>query len=234
MLDTADELAEAEARAVRARARAQALRRQAEAADEGNQLTVADAVAADTAGTDTVAAGTAAETRRRLRLLGRKGLLRRQVLASAAALAVACASLTASGYLLWQHHNVEQHRQRAAEFSAAARGAVEAMMSLDAKTARADWQRFADDTTGQFKAMVLIGGEDVVKTVEQSKMTSKGSVLKAAVQSMTNDSAVVLVAAKLELSKADQPKPQSQTTRMVVTVEKDGGQLKVSRVEGVP
>jgi len=221
LLET-DELAEAEARAIRARARAEALRRQAEAADQGDQPAAAATAVADS----DVAAS---RPRRRPRLWNRK------VLAGvAAAVTVACASLTASGYLLWHHHNVEQQRRRAAEFSAAARAAIVAMISIDAKTARADWQRFADDTMGQFKAMVLIGGEDVVKSVEQAKMSSKGSVEKAAVQSMTNDSAVVLVAAKIELSKAGQAKPQSQTTRMVVTVEKDGGQVKVSRVEAVP
>jgi len=228
LLDTADELAEAEARAIRARARAEALRRQAEAADQGDQPAVADSAVPEAAVADTATAS----PRRRLR---RPRLWNRKVLACvAAAITVTCASLTASGYLVWHHHSIEQQRQRATEFSAAACSAIVAMLSLDAKTARADWQRFADDTTGQFKAMALVSGEDVVKAVEQSKISAKGKVEKAAVQSMTNDSAVVLVAAKTELSKPGQAKPQSQSTRMVVTVEKDGDQLKVSRVEPVP
>jgi len=107
-------------------------------------------------------------------------------------------------------------------------------MSIDPSKARDDMQRFADDTTGLFKAGILLGGEDAVKAVEQSKVTSKGAVQAVAVESVTEDSAVVMVAAKSELTKPGDAKPQSRSLRLVVSLKRDGGQLKVSRIEFVP
>ncbi|MGO8772456.1 MAG: hypothetical protein ACLQIK_14985 [Mycobacterium sp.] len=154
-------------------------------------------------------------------------------MATAAAVVVICASLAASGYLVWHHRCVVQRSQRAAEFAAAARAGVVMMMSIDPNKARDDMQRFADDTTGLFKAGILMGAEDAVKALEQSKVSSKGSVQAAAVESMTEDSATVLVAAKSEFTKPGQAKPDSRSLRLVVSVQRDGGQLKISRVEFV-
>ena len=95
-------------------------------------------------------------------------------------------------------------------------------------------QRFVDRTTGTFKASVLMGADDVISDLEKSKVSSKAAVQAVAVQSMTNDSAVVLVAAKSEITKPDQTKPQSRSWRVAVNVERDGGQLKISKVEFVP
>jgi Mce-associated membrane protein len=221
----ADELAEAQARAEAARARAVRLRQQAEAAssDQGNQSGAQEAEGE---------AESAPSRRRRLHWrLRRPG---RKALAAAAAVVISCGSLAASGYLLWQHHDAVQQRQRTAQFATAARNAILTMLTINASTARADVQRFADQTTGQFKAMVLLSGEDYVKALEQSKVSSKAAVQAVAVQSMTQDSAVVLVAAKSELTKPDQAKPESRSWRVVVNLETDGGQLKISKVEFTP
>jgi len=210
-----DELAQAQARAEAARARARRLREQAEASDQGDRSEPDDPDSAPA----------------RRRWLHRPA---RTALSGAAAIVVSCASVAGSGYLVWQHHQVEKQRQRTADFAATARNAVVAMMSIDPNRARDDMQRFTDDTMGLFKAGILMGGEDAVKAVEQSKVSSNGSVQAVAVQSMTDDSAIVLVAAKAELTKPGQPKPDSRSLRLVVSVQRDAGQLKVSRIEFVP
>jgi Mce-associated membrane protein len=215
----ADELSQAEARAEAARSRARRLRQQAEAAssDRGNLAGEEEAESAPSG-------------RRRLHRPSRKAA----AAAAAAAVVVVCTSLTASGYVVWHHHNVVQQSQRTAEFATAARNAVVTMISIDASKARDDVQRFIDDTTGQFKAGILLTAEDFVKAVEESKASTKGTVQAVAVQSVTKDSAVVLVAAKSELTKPGQPKPESRSLRIVVNVQRDGGQLKISKVEFVP
>ncbi|MGO9929971.1 MAG: hypothetical protein ACLPLP_28720 [Mycobacterium sp.] len=226
----ADELAQAEARAEAARARAIRLRQQAEAAssDQDNRPGVEEP---DGEGDGRVApAEGEAEAPSRRRRLHRPS---RKALAVTVALVFVCATLAASGYLLWLHHKAVQQRQRTAEFATAARNAVVMMTSIDAGKARDDMQRFADDTTGLFKAGILMGAEDAVKAVEQSKVSSKGAVQAVAVQSMTEDSAIVLVAAKTEFTKPGQAKPDSRSSRLVVSVQRDGGQLKISRVEFV-
>jgi len=225
-----DELAQAEARAEAARARALRLRQQAEAAsldpssDQG-----------DRSGVEETATEEQAESAPS-RWLGLYRLRHpsRKAIAVAAALLFSCASLAASGYVMWHHRGVVQQRQRTAEFATAARNGVLMMTSMDASKARDEMQRFADDTTGMFKAGVLLGAEDAVKALEQSKVSSKGTVQAVAVQSMTDDSAIVLVAAKTEFTKAGQAKPESRSSRLVVSVKRDAGQLKISRIEFVP
>ncbi len=212
-----DDLAQAEARAEAARARALQLRQLADATDAEAEADV----------TIAATAAAPAEPRRRLRRPGPKAL------AVLAAMGCVCASLAASGYLLEQHREVLQQRQRTAEFAAEARNSILLMLTINASTARADVQRFVDETTGEFKAGILLSAEDFVKAVEQSNANSKGSVQAVAVQSMTDNSAIVLVAAKSELTKPDAAKPESKNIRIVVDVRRDGGQLKVSRVEFV-
>ncbi|OBG41313.1 hypothetical protein A5672_12625 [Mycobacterium alsense] len=218
-LDVSDGPAQAQARAEAARARADLLRRQAEAVSTDRDTRVGD-------GQDE--RETAPARRWRPRRPGRKAL------AVTGAVLVICASLAGSGYLVWHHRGVEQQRQRTAEFTAAARSGIVAMMSIDPARAREDLQRFADDTTGIFKASFLMGAEDLVKAIEESKISSKATVRAAAVQSMTQDSAVVLVAAKTEVTKPGDAKPDTRNLRAVVSIQRDGGQLKVSRVEFVP
>jgi len=221
-----DHLAEAEARAEAARARARELRRQAEAASSDGTGGADSADEAETA--DEAESPPARRLRFRPHRPGRKALV------VTAALMVSGAALTGSGYLVWHHQQVVQQTQRSTEFATAARQAVLLMMSIDPNKAREDMQRFADETTGQFKAGVLMGAEDMVKALEQSKVIAKASVQAAGVQSMTEDSAVVLVAAKSEITKADQAKPEVRTWRLVVDVEREGGQLKISKIEFVP
>jgi Mce-associated membrane protein len=225
-----DELAQAEARAEAARARALRLRQQAEAAsgdpssDQGDRSDVEE----------TATEEQAESVPSRWHGLDRLRHPSRKAIAVAAALLFSCASLAASGYVMWHHRGVVQQRQRTAEFATAARNGVLMMTSIDAGKARDDMQRFADDTTGMFKAGILLGAEDAVKALEQSKVSSKGTVQAVAVQSMTEDSAIVLVAVKTEFTKAGQAKPDSRSSRLVVSVQRDGGQLKISRIEFVP
>ena len=223
-------VAQAQARAEAARARAVQLRQLAEAAsnDHGKQSDAQDGDRDDSVTLTEGEAETAPSRRWRPHRPSRRAL------ALAAAGAVVCASLTASGYVVWRHHNVAQQRERSAEFATAARNAVTAMMSIDPSKARDDVQRFSDATTGVFKASILVSAEDFVRAVEESKVRIKGDVQIVAVESMTKDSAVVLVTAKSEITKPDQAKPESRSWRMVVNVERDGSQLKISKVEFVP
>lgn len=233
----AQAVALAEARARAARERARQLSERADAIAGGRQPT-AGAGAGDAA----VDHG-AGKTRRRFRVRrprlrrpGRKGL------AAIAAAVISCGSLGASGYLVWHHHTVAHQQQRAAEFAAAARHGAIILMSIDANRAREDVQRIIDNTTGAFKGGMLIAADDLVQSVEQSRVSTKVTVQGVAVQSMTDDSAVVLVAAKAEVANPEtNPDPNSgkaqlppRSWRIVMTVQRDGGQLKVAKVEALP
>lgn len=210
---------QADARAATARARAVLLRREAEASDQPNEA-------------ESPPARSVGLRRPWLRRPGRKAV------ATAAAVVLICAALGASGYVVWYHRTAAQERQRTAEFAAAARQGAITLMSIDANKAREDVQRIIDDTTGSFKAGIMITAEDVVKSVEQSKVSTKAAVEAVAVESMTDDSAVVLVTTRTEATNPDanpdSDKPQPRSWRLVMTLQRDGGQPKISKVEALP
>ncbi|WP_241519239.1 hypothetical protein [Mycobacterium paraense] len=174
--------------------------------------------------------------RRRSRLPGRLRRPKWSTLATSLAVLVILGALAGSGYMIKEHHDAVQRRQRAAEFVAAARQGVVTLTSLDFNNAKQGVQRILENSTGSFKDDFLKMADDFTKVVEQSKVVSQGSVQAAAVEldSMTRDSAVVLVASTSEVTNAAGAKQDPRNYRLIVTVARDGGQLKISKVEFVP
>ena len=212
------EAAAAEARAEAARARAEGLRRQlAEAqAEPGEPARECEVPAPPQA---VPGAG-----RSVVRLIG----------PLVAALATA-GLLALTGVMLWQHHSEEQQRQRTAEYAAAARQGVINLMSIDFATAGDTVKRVLDGSTGRFKANFADTADDFVKALQKEKVVTKATVNDAAVESMTLDSAVVLVSATSRREGPQAPKDEQQPRmwRLVLTLERDGGQIKMSGVEFV-
>lgn len=240
------EAAEAEALAAAARARAVAikLRREAQAlADEEAAQTTAPDATADVAETteepeipepsETTETPDAAEpattasepSRRRISQFFRPLTL--------AAVVAICALLGVSGWMVWQHHNVLQERQRSAAFVAAARQGVINLTSLDYKRAKEDVQRVLDSATGQFRDDFQKRAEDFASVVKDSKVVTEGSVAATAVESIDNDSAVVLVLGNERVTNLAGAKDQPRIFRFRVSVAHDGDELKVSKVEFV-
>jgi len=155
------------------------------------------------------------------------------VIAKTVASLVIIASLVGSGIILWEHHESSARNKRAAEFAAAASQGVTALTSLDFRHAKEDVQRIVDNSTGRFKDDYAVRADDFVKVVEASKVVARGTVTATAVQSMSDDEAVVLVAASEEITNAAGNK-QPRAYRFRVTVSRDGDQLKLSKVELVP
>jgi Mce-associated membrane protein len=156
--------------------------------------------------------------------------------AASLAIIVIVAALAASGYMIKQHRDAERQRQRAAEFVAAARQSIVTLTSLNFDEAREGVQHILDNATGSFKDDFAKTADDYVKTVEQMKVISQGSVQAAAVDwdTMTADSAVVLVASTQEVTNSAGAKQEPRNYRFVLTVTRDRGQLKISKLEFVP
>ncbi|MBO0863983.1 MAG: hypothetical protein J2P16_02795 [Mycobacterium sp.] len=210
-----DEAARAEAHAEAARARAISLRRAAETAGPKE----------NDAAVEPPAAKSSQSRLRRLRRPGRKAV------AIGAAVVLGCASLGASGYMVWQHRTIMHNRQLAAEFAAAARRGVTTLMSIDAQHAKEDIQRIIDASTGLLKTQLEATSSNMVKQAEDSKVTSKATVEAVAVESVTDNSAVVLIAAKSDVTDPDNAKRPPTLWRLSVNMERDGGQLKMSKVD---
>lgn len=238
------EAAEAEARlaAASARARAIRLRRQADLIEdlEQHDASTQDETGAEPAGPEAPAAEQdpggepeeAPSRRRRYRPNIRRP--RWSTCVKGLAVIVVISAVSASGYIAWQHRKLSQQARHEAEFVAAARQGVVTMTSLDFNKAKDDVQRIIESATGEFKDDFQKKADDFINVVQQSKVVTKGTVHAAAVESMTDDSAVVLVAATSEVTNAAGAKNEPRAWRLSVTVTRDGGQLKLSKVEFVP
>lgn len=206
------EAAEAQARAQAAAARAAELRRQIDAgadADEPGPVAV----------TGTEPAGTG---------------VRRAVLSAIAGIVVA-ALLTATGLMLLANHTAAARQHRASEYAAAARQSVVNLMAIDYTTAEDSVRRVLDGSTGKFRDNFAETSEDFVKALQEEKIITAATVNDAAVESMTDDSAVVLVSAtsRREGPKSPADQQQPRVWRVVLTLQRDGGQIKMSGVEFV-
>lgn len=153
---------------------------------------------------------------------------------TAAAVAVICGLLALSGYFVWHHHTADQDGEQAAAFAAAARQELINLTSFDFNHAKEDVQRVIDNSTGEFRDDFQSRADDFTAVVEQSKVVTEGKVNAAAVESIDNDSAVVLVAASSNITNAAGAKEDPRTWRMRMTVTQEGDQYKVSKVEMVP
>ena len=141
--------------------------------------------------------------------------------------------LAASGWMAYQHHNVVKQQQDAAAYVATARQGVVNLTSLDFNKAKEDVQRVLDIATGEFKDDFQRRAADFESVVKDSKAVTEGSVTATAVESMTKDSAVILVLSNENVTNIAGAKDQPRTFRFRVTVVHDGGDLKLSKVEFV-
>jgi Mce-associated membrane protein len=230
--------AEAESRAAAARARAIRMRRQA--ATTRAEATRDEPAAEDDAAEDDAAVdfpGDPVDQETPVAVADRPVRRRRRpgamALAVSAAILLICALAGASGYLLWQHHIAVQRQEAAAEFSAAARQGVVNLMTVDFNNAEKDVQRLLDSSTGKFRDDLKATSGELVDSLAQSKVVTKVTVQSSAVESMSADTGVVLVAARSEAgSTTGSPRPPADW-HLAVTLSRDGGQLKMSQVDFV-
>jgi Mce-associated membrane protein len=246
----ADE-ADATAAAARARARAIRLRRQAQATATEVEAEAAEATdvetdtteapdtesEADQAGSDTEDSADGNEDvadepvrERRRWQLGRVA----KVLAAIVTVACTAALVTLSVLMVMKHRDQAAEQQRSAEYAAAARQSAVTLMSLDFNKAKEDVQRIIDNSTGQFRDDFKNQADDFIKVAQDSKVITDVTVNATGVESMTKDTAVVLVSAASRVTNAAGAKQEPRTWRLSVNLQRDGGQIKMSKVEFVP
>jgi Mce-associated membrane protein len=218
--------AEAEARAEAARNRTNELRRKLEAAsaDAGDETVDSGDDVGDAA---EAADAFAPAQKRRLRLPGLEAM------AAALVMLVIAGLLSVTGWMLWEHRKAADERHHTAEYAAAARQGVVNLMSMDYTQAKESVQRVIDDSIGKFKNNFQDTAQDLIKALQDSKMVTKVTVNDAAVEAMDDETATVLVAATSHREGPNAPKEDQQPRvwRMVVTLQRDGGQIKMSDVE---
>lgn len=155
-------------------------------------------------------------------------------LAVAAAAVLICTSVTLTVVMLLHHRHVALEQRHAAEFSAAARQSVVTMMTIDPATVQQNMKDVIANSTGKFKSALEAGeADELVKGAQQSKVSTKATVQSVAVESMTENSAVVLVAARSEGTTPDNTKLPAASWRISLTMQRENGQIKTSEFEFV-
>jgi Mce-associated membrane protein len=218
--------AEAEAEAARARAEAAAaraaeLRRQVEAVAEVNSQPEPEADPAPRPVVENTARPESASVRRGL--------------AAAVTAVVVTALVSATALMLWAHRDAAAQSRQVAEFAAAARQSVVNLMAIDYTTADDSVARVLDGSTGKFRDNFAETSDDFVKALQEERIITTATVNDAAVESISGDSAVVLVSAtsRREGPKAPKDQQQPRVWRVVLNLQRDGGQIKMSGVEFV-
>lgn len=164
----------------------------------------------------------------------RSGVLSWRTGAVAGAALLIGAGLTLTALMLGKHAQVAADRAQDRASVEAARDGVMALLSIDHTRAKQDVQRVLDLSTGRFREDFASDADDFVKTAVDSQAVTKGSVSVAALQSVRDDSGVVLVAASSKVTNASGAKEDTRPWRMRVTVTRDGDIWKMSDVEFVP
>jgi Mce-associated membrane protein len=224
LAEAEEELVRAEERAEAARARAAELRREAEASSSEQSEPTEDV---------DVAEAKPAASRLRRRWPWRLRRPTRKAVGVGTAIVLLCASLAASGYFVWQHRTLVQQRQHAEEFAAAAREEVATLMSIDPAHAMENLQHTIDDTTGALKSQLEATSSYMAKNAQDAQVTTKATVQDVAVESMTDNSAVVLVVARSDTINPDKSVRPSVFWRLSVDIDRDGDRLKISKLDFV-
>jgi Mce-associated membrane protein len=221
LAEAEDEVSRAEARAKAARARAAQLRGDAESTSSDQAEPADPEVDAD--------GSTSAQPRRwRLPHVRRPGL---KAVAVGVGIALFCASLGATGYMVWRDRAIAHQQQLAPEFAAAARAGVIALMTLDPNHAREDIQRSIDASTGDLRAQLSARAGFMVQKAEESKVISKVTVDAVGVESVSENSGVALVSAKSDVTDPGDVKRPPMLWRIAIKLDRDNGELKMSGVD---
>lgn len=233
-------LAEAEAKAAEAtaelaRARAELLKAQQEPEPESTEAVELD-TAPDAEASDAVqaaAAGDEAAAEQPAEQPGRFARVRKALPWAAATLAV----LTIGGFIaadvvMLAHHNSVALRQRqSAEYAAAARQGVVTLMSLNYETVDDNVKAILDNSTGEFKKDFEDHAGDFTKVARQSKTVTTVDTAVAGVESMSDDDAVVLVAANTKVTNTAGAKEEPRSWRLTVHLAHEGDRIKMSKVD---
>lgn len=234
--------AEAEAAAARARAnvlRVQQAKAQQEADAAADVAVVEDDLSEDAdveAVEDIDASDDAEDLEADAAPVRRRGKLASIAKYAAVILAVIgiAALASTSAWIVVKHRQAEHQRDLGAQFSAAARQGVVSLMSLDFNRAKEDVQRIVDSSTGQFREDFQSQAEEFAKVAESSKVVTEAKVTATAVQAMTEDTADVLVAAASTITNAQGAKEDPRSWRLIVSMARDGDQIKMAKVEFAP
>ncbi|MET8876391.1 h domain protein [Nocardia sp. NPDC004604] len=157
---------------------------------------------------------------------------RRRVVLMASAVALVIVALAAicgvTGYKYWNDRKSEQARTQAVP---AAQRTVEAMFTYNFKTVDAELPKAADSLTGSFRDDYLkLIREAIAPGAKEKELNVQATTQASGVVSAESAHAVVLLYLNQVTTSKDAPQANISTSRVKVSLDKDGGHWLVSAV----
>lgn len=127
------------------------------------------------------------------------------------------------------HQGQQTQAARTAFLQVARQGALN-LTTIDWRHADADVRRILDGATGEFYNDFGKRSQPFIEVLQQAKASTVGTITEAGLESLTGDTAQVLVAVSVQTSNAGEADPVPRVWRMRITVQRVGNQVKVSNV----
>ncbi|WP_375487667.1 Mce protein [uncultured Mycobacterium sp.] len=135
------------------------------------------------------------------------------------------------GYRAYESHQAEKQLE---VFMQVGRQSALDLTTIKHNEVEADVQRILDLATGTFHDDLKQRLQPFVDEVRHEQSNIEGAINEAGLQTVTNDSARVLLAVSVRTTTAAVPEPHSNRFRMCIEVQRVGDTVKVSNVEFVP
>lgn len=139
--------------------------------------------------------------------------------------------LAAAGYLGWQLWQERQVAQAGQEAQQAATEYAQVLTSIDSAKVDENFDAVLDGATGEFKDMYSQSSEQLRQLLIDNKASAHGVVLESAVQSATEDEAVILLFVDQSVTNTNVPDPRIDRSRIKMTMEYVDGRWRASKVE---
>lgn len=135
------------------------------------------------------------------------------------------------GFTAYQLHQAKEQRHLYVEVGR--QGALN-LTTIDWQHADADVKRVLDSATGTFYDDFSKRQQPFIEIVKKAQATSKGTITEAGLESESGDEAQVLVSVSVKTSNIGAAEQEPRVWRMRISVQKSGGEAKVSNVAFVP
>ncbi|MGC4987971.1 hypothetical protein [Nocardia salmonicida] len=156
-----------------------------------------------------------------------------QTIGLAAAAVLVLALVVGATFAALAARSGSQDEDLRAQYTQTARQAVINLTTIRADSAKEDIDRILAVASGEFKTEFDGRVDPFMDVVKQAKVVSTGEVVESGIESVDENSAKVLVAAKQMVSNTGSAEPQSRQYRFRITVSKGDTGMTVSKVEFV-
>lgn len=158
-----------------------------------------------------------------------KGVLRRVGLATVGVVTVAVLGLSA--YLGWQFKQLNDAAAASRAALAVARTYAVTLTSVDSKDVDKNFDQVLDGATGEFKSMYSQSAAQLRQLLIDNKAQAKGTVVDAAVESVTKTKVKVLLFIDQSVTNSINPTPRIDRSRVAMTMELIDNRWLASKVD---